>query len=255
MMPPETPTGPRRHVARENPRVRRPPPGSCTGPAPSRLARASPPGGVNFAVICRNGTAVTLVLSEPCNLQIAAEIPLDPAWNRTGDHWHARVSGLPDEFCYGYRVDGPEVGPLHRYDPTITLLDPAARALSCGRPWGTFVGEPMPRRSMLTRGSDAERSDEGINPRIPRERHDPLRAARPGVHGATPRRGWPRRAGARSPGWPRRSRYSQGSLGVTADRAAADRRVRRERLPIRQPADRRAAPQLTGGTTPSPTRR
>ena len=45
-------------------------------------------------------------------------------YNRTGDHWHVRVDGLPEEFCYGYRVDGPE-GDGHRYDPSIVLLDPA----------------------------------------------------------------------------------------------------------------------------------
>ena len=40
--------------------------------------------------------------------EIHAEIPLDSAWHRTGDHWHVRVDGLPEEFCYGYRVDGPK---------------------------------------------------------------------------------------------------------------------------------------------------
>src|SRR5262249_6003788 len=87
-------------------------------------AGASPtPDGINFVLICRHGTAVSLVLSEPCNGEISAEIPLDPRENRTGDHWHVRVAGLPEEFCYGYRVDGPE-GDGHRYDPTIILLDP-----------------------------------------------------------------------------------------------------------------------------------
>ena len=56
--------------------------------------------------------------------------------NRTGDHWHVRVDGLPEEFCYGYRVDGPK-GNGHRFDPSVILLDPYSRALSCGRPWGT----------------------------------------------------------------------------------------------------------------------
>ena len=93
------------------------------------------PSGINFVLICRHGTAVWLVLSEPCDGEIHAEIPLDPLSNRTGDHWHIRVDGLPEEFCYGYRVDGPHDNG-HRYDPAIILIDPAARALSCGRPWG-----------------------------------------------------------------------------------------------------------------------
>lgn len=120
--------------------------------------------GINFVLMCRRGTAVWLVLSEPCNPDKFIEIPLDPDWNKTGDHWHIRVGGLPDEFCYGYRVDGPK-GPTHRYNPNIILLDPYSRALSCGKPWG-FAGQ-LPRRSLMTRGL-AERPDD-INPRIPRE--------------------------------------------------------------------------------------
>ncbi len=81
------------------------------------------PNGVNFALICRHGTAVWLVLSEPCEGQVVTEIPLDDLYNRTGDHWHIRVDGLPEEFCYGYRVDGPTDNG-HRFDPSIVLLDP-----------------------------------------------------------------------------------------------------------------------------------
>ena len=119
--------------------------------------------GVNFVLICRHATSVRLVLSEPCNPEIETEIPLGPQFFRTGDHWHVRILGLPEEFCYGYRVDGPE-GPMHRYDPSIVLLDPACRALSCGRPWGQSIGAT--RRSLLTRGL-GDRMDD-LNPRIPR---------------------------------------------------------------------------------------
>ena len=49
------------------------------------------PTGINFVLICRHGTAVWLILSEPCNGEIHAEIPLDAVSNRTGDHWHVRV--------------------------------------------------------------------------------------------------------------------------------------------------------------------
>jgi len=87
------------------------------------------PSGVNFVLISRHATAVRLVLSEPCDEVIYADIPLDPISNRTGDHWHVRVDGLPEVFCYGYRVDGP-TGDGHRYDPTRILHDPCARALS-----------------------------------------------------------------------------------------------------------------------------
>jgi isoamylase len=131
---------------------------------PLPLGASHAPDGINFAVICRHGTAVRLVLSEPCSPEVAVEVPLDPRLNRTGDHWHVRVAGLPEEFCYGYRVDGPRGGG-HRYDPRVFLLDPASRALSCGRPWG-FSGN-LPRRSLLTRSMDDW--PDGVNPCIPRE--------------------------------------------------------------------------------------
>jgi glycogen operon protein len=120
------------------------------------------PNGVNFALICRHGTAVSLVLSEPCDSEVLTEIPLDDVANRTGDHWHLRVDGLPEEFCYGYRVDGP-TGYGHRFDAQQILLDPYSRALSCGRPWG--MSGDLPRRSLIN-DSMIERSGV-INPRIP----------------------------------------------------------------------------------------
>ena len=105
-----------------------------------------------------------MILAEPCDGEIHAEIPLDPLSNRTGDHWHVRVDGLPEEFCYGYRVDGPKDNG-HRYDPKIILIDPAARALSCGRPWGE--GGSLPRRSLMTESMiDRQRV---VNPRTPLE--------------------------------------------------------------------------------------
>ncbi len=122
------------------------------------------PNGVNFALICRHGTAVWLVLSEPCEGEVVAEIPLHDLYNRTGDHWHIRVDGLPEEFCYGYRVDGPR-DDGHRFDPSKILLDPYSRALSCGRPWGLSGG--LPRRSLMNE-SMIERGGV-VNPRIPLE--------------------------------------------------------------------------------------
>jgi glycogen operon protein len=119
---------------------------------------------VNFSLICRHGTAVWLVLSEPCHREVLTEIPLDDFYNRTGDHWHIQVSGLPEEFCYGYRVDGPRTGG-HRFDPSIILLDPYSRTLSCGRPWGT-TGE-SPRRSLMNKSMMAQET--AIHPRTPLE--------------------------------------------------------------------------------------
>jgi len=131
-------------------------------PVPLGASRTA--GGVNFVIISRHATSVRLVICEPCNPEVSVEIPLGPQYFRTGDHWHVRVEGLPDEFAYGYRVDGPsEEG--NKYDPTVVLIDPASRALACGRPWGVDAG--MSRRSLLTRTGN-DRSDD-VNPRIPRE--------------------------------------------------------------------------------------
>src|SRR5437868_11036593 len=70
--------------------------------------------GINFALLCRHGTRVWLVLSpEDANAPFA-EIALDARRNRTGDHWHVLLHDLPPAFRYGWRVDGPP-GPVHRY--------------------------------------------------------------------------------------------------------------------------------------------
>ena len=132
--------------------------------APVPAGATETPTGTNFVLICRHGTAVWLVLSEPCDGEIRAEIPLDPRRNRTGDHWHVRVDGLPEEFCYGYRVDGP-TGNGHRYNPATILHDPYTRALSCGKPWGQSGG--LPRRSLMTEIL-VDRKRE-LNPRTPIE--------------------------------------------------------------------------------------
>jgi glycogen operon protein len=99
------------------------------------LGASATPDGINFALLCRHGTSVSLVLTPTEGNHPNAELPLDPIKNRTGDHWHILVSGLPPTFSYGWRVNGPHTGG-HRYDPRIVLLDPAATALSDGTVWG-----------------------------------------------------------------------------------------------------------------------
>jgi isoamylase len=110
--------------------------------------------GINFALLCRHGTAVHLVLYPLDGPEVLDEITLDPRKHRTGDHWHIQVSGLPPAFRYGWRVDGPR-GRGHRFDPSIVLLDPAATALSDGVQWGAGelqpVGRGTNRRSLFFR--------------------------------------------------------------------------------------------------------
>jgi glycogen operon protein len=105
--------------------------------------------GVNFALLCRHGTAVRLVLYGLEGDQPLAEIDLDRYTHKTGDHWHILVKGLPDSFRYMWRVDGPRGGG-HRFDPSMLLLDPAATALSDGAIWGCSTD---PDRCLSTRRS------------------------------------------------------------------------------------------------------
>ncbi|HVS35338.1 MAG TPA: glycogen debranching protein GlgX [Gemmataceae bacterium] len=109
------------------------------------LGASAQPDGVNFALLCRHGTAVFLVVYPLEGSEPIAEIALHPRRNRTGDHWHVLVAGLPPAFSYGWRVDGPR-SPGHCYDANTVLLDPAATALSNGAHWG-LSREPEKHRS------------------------------------------------------------------------------------------------------------
>ena len=109
---------------------------------------------VNFAVMSRHAAAVALViLPESGHGEPLAEVPLSPKLNRTGDHWHVLVEGLPEVFCYGWRVSGPS-GRRHRFDPTRLIVDPCATSLSDGWQWaGTCEVDPerTSRRSLFAR--------------------------------------------------------------------------------------------------------
>jgi glycogen operon protein len=122
---------------------------------PLPLGTTVAPDGHNFALLCRHGTRVTLVvLPEAGGNTPLGEFPLHPRKNRTGDHWHIRVSGLPGTFCYGWRVDGPHA-PRTRFDPSRLLLDPASVMLSNGAQWAaTCEVDPQRthRRSLYHRG-------------------------------------------------------------------------------------------------------
>ncbi len=98
------------------------------------LGATAQPDGVNFALLCRHGTSVSLVLHPLEGGDPVAEVVLHPRRNRTGDHWHVLVAGLPPAFSYGWRVDGPR-GLGHCYDPSLVLMDPSATALSGSTHW------------------------------------------------------------------------------------------------------------------------
>lgn len=122
---------------------------------PLPLGASAAPDGVNFALLCRHGRTVHLVILPPeGGSKPIAEFELDPKKNRTGDHWHVRVGELPEAFTYGWRVDGPR-GARTRFDPSVLLLDPAASMLSGGAGWAaTCETDPArtTRRSLYRRG-------------------------------------------------------------------------------------------------------
>jgi len=132
---------------------------------PLPLGSSRAPNGINFAVISRHAESVTLViLPEDGGMRPLAEIPLDRKANRTGDHWHIRVDGLPELFCYGFRVSGPK-SVRNRFDPTRLLIDPCATAISNGANWASTCEvdpERTSRRSLYFRsgpydwGADAQ---------------------------------------------------------------------------------------------------
>jgi glycogen operon protein len=111
-------------------------------PLRTSRGRAAPLGatptaeGINFVLLCRHGSAVSLVLQPVDRDELLAEIPLDNRKHRTGDLWHMHVAGLPAEFRYGWRVNGP-AGGGNRFNPSLILLDPSCTAVSNGTNWGT----------------------------------------------------------------------------------------------------------------------
>jgi isoamylase len=107
------------------------------------LGASATPDGVNFSLLCKHGHAAFLVLYPLDGAKPIAEIALHPRRNRTGDHWHVLVAGLPPAFTYGWRVNGP-CGNGHCFDANQVLLDPSATALSDGSTWGQSV-EANPR--------------------------------------------------------------------------------------------------------------
>ncbi|HZZ80047.1 MAG TPA: alpha-amylase family glycosyl hydrolase, partial [Gemmataceae bacterium] len=114
--------------------------------------------GINFVLMCRHGTEVSLVIQPVGSDEILEEIKLDPRKHRTGDLWHIHVYGLPPIFRYGWRVDGP-MGLGHRFDPEMILLDPSCTAISDGAGWGCnghhfngrFASRGTHRRSLYYR--------------------------------------------------------------------------------------------------------
>jgi isoamylase len=124
--------------------------------------------GVNFAVFARHAQALHLVLFREGCEEPFAEIPLDPAVHKTGDVWHVFVHNLSADYLYGYRVYGsnaPKSG--HRYNSSVVVLDPYARALSGNAHWGqpdAPHGQPNERLTRRSRIVAADFDWQGDTP-------------------------------------------------------------------------------------------
>ena len=207
--------------------------------------------GVNFSLLCRHGTAVTLVLYQFEDGKPIDEIALHPHENRTGNHWHILVGGLPPHFRYGWRVDGPP-GHGHRYNPKVILIDPSTTAISDGAEWGRPAesDENVPAIPPGTRGTSRRslffRRHYSWNGDAP-----PLTPLEDSIIYELHVRGFTCHpsSGVAKPGTFRglieKIPYLEGA-GRHRRRAAADPRIRRVRLPVQQSADRREAAGFLG---------
>jgi isoamylase len=87
--------------------------------------------GINFSIVSRHATSVTLLVYAPGEDNPILEFLIDPRLGRTGEVWHCFVRSLDPGVHYAYRMDcvpNPETR-MHRFNPTRVLLDPYARAI------------------------------------------------------------------------------------------------------------------------------
>jgi glycogen operon protein len=123
--------------------------------------------GVNFAIFSKEATSCTLVLLDPATDNVLAELPFDPARNRTGNVWHMFVENLSAGAHYSYRFDmQPNPNPaVYRFNPNLLLLDPYARAVAGGGHWGAAPAADAPQRYGVIRelGLADWQTDEPLN--------------------------------------------------------------------------------------------
>lgn len=100
--------------------------------------------GVNFSVFSRNAERVFLCFFKTAQDGMPFEtIELNPETNKTGDIWHALISGATEGLLYLYRLEGihnPEKG--LRFDSSRYLLDPYAKAITNNSVFKYFNSSP-----------------------------------------------------------------------------------------------------------------
>src|SRR5215510_5151092 len=90
--------------------------------------------GINFSIVSRYATSVTLLVFARGEDNPILEFRIDPRLGRTGEVWHCFVNGLNPGIHYAYWMDcmpNPEVQ-IHRFNPNQVLLDPYAREIVRG---------------------------------------------------------------------------------------------------------------------------
>jgi len=88
--------------------------------------------GINFSIMSGSATEMHLVLFDKCSSEPVVEFPLDPRTNKTGNIWHAHISGLDPWINFAWRVKGAD----YRRKDGLLLIDPYARATCGGKSWG-----------------------------------------------------------------------------------------------------------------------
>lgn len=128
-------------------------------------------GGVNFSVFSRNATNIYIeIFNKNDDNAPSKTFELDPELNRTGDIWHAFITGLKPGCLYMFRADGPfEPEKGMRFDKTKYLFDPKARAFSEGSvfknmvPGGACPLSKMPKCVVVDNDSYEWNGDKPLN--------------------------------------------------------------------------------------------
>jgi glycogen operon protein len=92
---------------------------------------------INFALFCREATAVTLVLFKPKAKSASSTIFLDAESHKTGDIWHVEVHGLPIDYTYAYQIVRQDTNTISEQNQLI--LDPYAKSIVGSECWGQVV--------------------------------------------------------------------------------------------------------------------
>lgn len=91
---------------------------------------------VNFAVYAKEPQKISLCIFDENHLdQPISETALNADVHRTGNVWHAELSGLPENFAYAYRVQ------LKNQENEYLILDPFANQIAGKEKWHDEVGE------------------------------------------------------------------------------------------------------------------